>query len=99
MTWVMKQDKDISWEHCGRPAYWENEEVYCSKCQAMLEQRAGLYVVTFVGDYFNLTTTVLDAENEEQAIKLAILNIQDYYSWDLEAVSQEITATLEATYN
>ena len=34
--WVYTPDKDISFEHCGRPAYWEGEEVYCSKCSARL---------------------------------------------------------------
>jgi hypothetical protein len=23
--------------HCGRQAYWEGNEVFCSKCQSMLE--------------------------------------------------------------
>lgn len=35
--WELKDDQDISWQHCGRAAYWEGEEVYCSKCQAKLE--------------------------------------------------------------
>ena len=30
--WVLTEEKDISFEHCGRPAYWENENVFCSKC-------------------------------------------------------------------
>lgn len=34
--WVLTPDKDVSWEHCGRPAYWEDGEVYCSKCQTQL---------------------------------------------------------------
>jgi len=29
-------DGDVSWQHCGRPAYWEDDDVYCSKCQEML---------------------------------------------------------------
>lgn len=35
--WVLTEEKDISWEHCNRPAYWDNDEVYCSKCQDKLE--------------------------------------------------------------
>ena len=31
-SWVFTPDKDISFEHCGRPAYWEGERVFCSKC-------------------------------------------------------------------
>jgi hypothetical protein len=34
--WVHTPDKYISFEHCGRPAYWESDQVYCSKCQEML---------------------------------------------------------------
>jgi len=39
-------DGDVSWQHCGRPAYWdydtdtEDMEVYCSKCQEMLTDGA-----------------------------------------------------------
>jgi len=29
-------DGDVSWQHCGRPAYWEDDEVYCFKCQVMM---------------------------------------------------------------
>jgi hypothetical protein len=36
--WVSTPDKDISFEHCGRPAYWEGDQVYCSKCQEMLDE-------------------------------------------------------------
>ena len=35
--WVVTEDKDISFEHCGKSAYWENDQVYCSKCQEKLE--------------------------------------------------------------
>ena len=35
--WVSTPDLDISFQHCGRPAYWEGDEVYCSKCQTKLE--------------------------------------------------------------
>ena len=31
-------DGDVSFAHCGRPAYWENYEVYCSKCQTQLKE-------------------------------------------------------------
>jgi len=31
-NWVLTEEKNISFEHCNRPAYWENENVYCSKC-------------------------------------------------------------------
>lgn len=36
--WVSTEHLDISWQHCGRPAYWEGEQVVCSKCQTELEE-------------------------------------------------------------
>ena len=35
-NWELKEEMDISWWHHGSPAYWENDEVYCSKCQERL---------------------------------------------------------------
>lgn len=35
-NWESVENGDTSFEHCGRPAYWEGEEVYCSKCQEKL---------------------------------------------------------------
>jgi hypothetical protein len=58
----------------------------------------GCYCVTFVGDYFNLTTMALGCSNEEEAIELAKLTIANEYGWNLEEVSKEITAVLEGTY-
>lgn len=54
--------------------------------------------VMFVGDYFTLMTTVvldeklrLPEEDDEQfAIRLAQVWMQEYYGWDLEKVSNEI---------
>lgn len=57
----------------------------------------GVYLVQFVGDYFNLST-ITEAEDEEQAIRFATTNISHEYGWDLEEVSKEITATLEGEY-
>lgn len=36
--WVMHVSADTSWWHCGRPGYWEDDEVYCSKCQTKMEK-------------------------------------------------------------
>jgi hypothetical protein len=58
----------------------------------------GWYSVTFTGDYFTLTTAMIDADDEEQAIRLASSNIKREYGWDIEAVANEITVELEATY-
>ena len=64
-----------------------------------METTAGLYCVTFVGDYFNLSTIVLDARDEADAIDQANTQIASEYGWYLEEVSNEITAVLEGTYN
>lgn len=37
--WVRTEHKDISFEHCGTPAYWCGDSVYCSKCCEMLDER------------------------------------------------------------
>jgi hypothetical protein len=44
-NWELKDDQDISWWHCGQAGYWEGEEVYCSKCQAKLEDDDFIRVV------------------------------------------------------
>jgi hypothetical protein len=36
MSWVFREDRDVSWWHCDRPAYWEGDNVFCSKCQEEL---------------------------------------------------------------
>jgi hypothetical protein len=36
-AWESKEDAEISFWHCGRPAYWEDDDVYCSKCQTKME--------------------------------------------------------------
>jgi hypothetical protein len=38
MSWTITDHLDISFQHCDRPAYWENDEVYCSKCGVMLDE-------------------------------------------------------------
>ena len=38
-SWKFTPELDVSWQHCGRPAYWENDEVYCSKCQHILDDQ------------------------------------------------------------
>jgi hypothetical protein len=38
--WELKEDSDVSWWHCGRAGYWEDEDVYCSKCQVKLQEVA-----------------------------------------------------------
>jgi hypothetical protein len=34
--WVSTPDKEISFQHCGRPAYWEGDDVFCNKCNEEL---------------------------------------------------------------
>jgi hypothetical protein len=38
MSWVMTDYLDISFQHCNRPAFWDNDEVYCSRCGVMLDE-------------------------------------------------------------
>lgn len=38
MSWVITDNKDISFEHCNRPAYWEGDAVICSKCQETMPE-------------------------------------------------------------
>jgi len=35
-SWTIREENDISFWHCDRPGYWENDEVFCSKCQEQL---------------------------------------------------------------
>ena len=35
--WVSTPELDISFQHCGRAAFWEGDDVYCSKCQIRME--------------------------------------------------------------
>jgi hypothetical protein len=54
--------------------------------------------VMFVGDYFSMITTVVlneelrkeDESDEDFAIRLAGVLIQEFYGWDVVAVSNEI---------
>jgi hypothetical protein len=34
----MTDHLDVSFQHCNRPAYWEDENVFCSKCGVMLDE-------------------------------------------------------------
>jgi len=47
-----------------------------------------LFVVTFVGDYATITTSV-EAANEDSAIVLAENMLTDYYDWDMSAFGGE----------
>lgn len=40
--WVSTPDLDISFQHCGRPAYWEGEDVFCSKCNVRMTDRCDI---------------------------------------------------------
>jgi hypothetical protein len=39
MIWQVFEDREISFWHCNRPAYWlDSGEVLCSKCQEQLPE-------------------------------------------------------------
>ena len=40
--WVSTPDLDVSFQHCDRPAYWEDGEVYCSKCNVRMTDRCDI---------------------------------------------------------
>jgi hypothetical protein len=39
--WVFREGFDVSWEHCGRSAFWEGADVVCSKCQEVMSDLVG----------------------------------------------------------
>ena len=53
-----------------------------------------MHRVTFIGDYFNLTTCVL-AHDEEHAIEVAQDLMKDHYGWQPDMWSNEIDAERE----
>lgn len=54
-----------------------------------------VWTVEFVGDYFQLMTTV-GADNEEQAKKFAEDLLNEHYGFDMEKISNEINIYEEA---
>lgn len=48
------------------------------------------WTVTFVGDYFAMTT-VIQANTRRKAEKEAIQLLRDYYGWEMTELSNEIT--------
>jgi len=46
------------------------------------------FTVQFVGDYFTLQTHV-EADDDEQAIDVAVKQILDHYGWDLSGFNAE----------
>lgn len=55
------------------------------------------YKVTFVGNYFTLTTFA-DAENDEQAVANAMAFIQDQHGFDMEAEAFDAIAELDGQF-
>lgn len=47
--------------------------------------------VEFVGDYFQLTSTVI-ANDEEQAVEFATDLLKKHYGFDMESISNEISS-------
>lgn len=54
----------------------------------------GMFTVTFDGDYFSLSTWI-HSTSPDQAIDDAATAIQEYYGWDIEAVSKDIRVEKE----
>ena len=49
-----------------------------------------MYTVTFVGEYFTMTTGIYST-SKEQAIDDAITALQEQYGWNVADVSHDIT--------
>lgn len=49
-----------------------------------------MYTVTFVGEYFTMTTGIYST-SEEQAIDDATTALQEHYGWNVADVSHDIT--------
>jgi hypothetical protein len=58
------------------------------------ESSEGMFTVTFVGEYFTMTTGIYST-SEQQAIDDATTALQEHYGWDIEAVSNDITVEKE----
>ena len=50
-----------------------------------------VFNVEFVGDYFQLISTVI-ADNEEHAVELATNLLKKHYGFDMEGISNEISS-------
>lgn len=50
-----------------------------------------LWNVEFVGDYFQLISTVI-AKNEKQAVKVAMELLNEHYGFDMEDIANEINS-------
>jgi len=50
------------------------------------------YTVTFVGDYFTLISTPVEASGGDEAMDIAGAMIKDHYGWNVLDTSNEIEA-------
>lgn len=72
----------------------------CPVCDEIFDEcwHEGDFTITYVGDYFTLTTATT-ASSHEQAEHRANENLIYQYNWDLEEVSSEVSVVLEGVYN
>jgi hypothetical protein len=57
----------------------------------MTKVNESVWNVEFVGDYFQLISTVI-ADDEEQAVEFATDLLKKYYGFDMESISNEISS-------
>lgn len=72
----------------------------CPVCDQVFDEcwHEGDFTVTFVGDYFNLTTAIY-ATSHEQAERLAEDRLAVEYGWNINEVSNEVSVVLEGALN
>lgn len=80
MNWTITDNKDISFEHCNRPAYWQGETVICSKCQeTMTEEEAADELLLSEVDKLNAAIDlVIEDLTESNAHTIAALLESQY---------------------
>ena len=68
-AWEIKEENDITFWHCGRPAYWKNDEVFCSKCQEqhieLESHQDGVWEVAFCYEEFVIRTVAYGRTKQE----------------------------------
>lgn len=109
-TWFRHGDTLLLWEsgQTWNVSHWSDDDLAAFLEQddklstvEMLEELTAteelseiMYTVTFVGEYFTMTTSIYST-SEQQAIDDATTALQEQYGWNIQAVSNDITVEKE----